>query len=240
VTPKTAPTRAASAPSAPAERNREQTQQRILGAVGEVLARDGFGGVGVNAIAKEAGVDKVLIYRYFGGLPELLRAWGDSGRFWPSVDELLQAEPGLLQQPAAERYARFFEHFIDALRARPLTLEILAAEIHERNELTAVLEAEREAWGEEASAVLGGHDFQAQPHLQGLTVLLVAGIQYLLIRARRLQTFGAIDLRSDAGWLTLKTALRTMATQTRPAQPSPARSTGRPPRARSAKPKTPP
>ena len=45
--------------------------------------------VGVNAIAREAGVDKVLIYRYFGGLPELLRQWGASGRFWPSVDELL-------------------------------------------------------------------------------------------------------------------------------------------------------
>ena len=80
-------------PERPA-RDREATKARILGAVGVVLARDGFGAVGVNAIAKEAGVDKVLIYRYFGGLPELLREWGASGRFWPRVADLLGADPG--------------------------------------------------------------------------------------------------------------------------------------------------
>jgi AcrR family transcriptional regulator len=203
-------TRRATPPSP--ERNREATSQRILAAVGEVLARDGFGAMGVNAIAKEAGVDKVLIYRYFGGLPELLQAWGDSGRFWPSVQDLVRAEPGLLKQPAAERYARFFEHFIDALRARPLTLAILAAEITERNELTAILEAEREAWGEEATQVLGGRDF-TQAHLPGVTVLLVAGVQYLLLRARHVRQFGGFDLQSDAGWDALKLALRTLASQ---------------------------
>ena len=121
-------------PERPA-RDREATKARILGAVGVVLARDGFGAVGVNAIAKEAGVDKVLIYRYFGGLPELLREWGASGRFWPRVADLLGADPDAFHRLAApERYARFFEHFIDALRERPLTLEILAAEIVERND----------------------------------------------------------------------------------------------------------
>ena len=70
-------------------RDRGATEERILAAVGTVLARDGFGAVGVNAIAREAGVDKVLIYRYFGGLPELLQRWGASGRFWPGVDEML-------------------------------------------------------------------------------------------------------------------------------------------------------
>ena len=195
------------------ERSRELTSQRILAAVGEVLARDGFAGIGVNAIAKQAGTDKVLIYRYFGGLPELLRAWGESGRFWPSVQELLQAQPDLLQQAPAERYARFFEHFIDALRARPLTLEVLAAEVAERNDLTAILEAERESWGEEATQVLGGRDFAARPYLQGVTVMLLAGVQYLLLRSRKIQNFGAFDLRSDAGWSALKAALRELAQQ---------------------------
>ncbi len=112
-------------------------------------------------------MDKVLIYRYFGGLPELLRAWGESGRFWPRVADLLGPEPqALLDLPAAERWARFFEHFIDELRRRPLTLEVLAAELVERNELTAILEAEREAWGEEAMRVLGGTELAARPHLQ--------------------------------------------------------------------------
>jgi AcrR family transcriptional regulator len=146
--------------------------------VGLVLARDGFGGIGVNAIAREAGVDKVLIYRYFGGLSELLQAWGASGRFWPRVQDLLGDDPqALLDLPLAERYARFFEHFIDELRRRPLTLEVLAAEVAERNALTAILEAEREQWGQEASRMLGGAGLQARPHAGTLTLLLVAGVQ---------------------------------------------------------------
>ena len=133
-------------------RDREATKARILGAVGVVLARDGFGAVGVNAIAKEAGVDKVLIYRYFGGLPELLRDGAraaGSGRARRPARRRPGGASGAADAPSAMR--RFFEHFIDALRERPLTLEILAAEIVERNDLTAILESEREAWGEEAA-----------------------------------------------------------------------------------------
>ena len=194
------------------QRDRAATSARILDAGGQVLARDGFGAVGVNAIARQAGVDKVLIYRYFGGLPELLRAWGASGQFWPRVADLLGPDPqALLALPAAERYARFFEHFIDELRCRPLTLEILVAELSERNELTAILEAEREAWGEQAAQVLGGAEFAARPHMQGLTLLLVAGVQYLLLRSRRIRLFGGVDLHSDAGWLQLKQAIRSLA-----------------------------
>jgi AcrR family transcriptional regulator len=193
-------------------RDRAATEERILDAVGEVLARDGFSGIGINAIAKQAGIDKVLIYRYFGGLPELLRAWGESGHFWPRVADLLGPDPhALLSLPTAERYARFFEHFVDELRARPLTVAVLAGEIGERNELTAILEAEREQWGEEAVRLLGGAEWTDRPWLQGVTLLLVAGVQHLLVRSRQIRVFGGVALRSDEGWDELKQSLRELA-----------------------------
>jgi AcrR family transcriptional regulator len=199
---------------APRQRDRAATEERILAAVGEVLARDGFGALGINAIAREAAVDKVLIYRYFGGLPELLRSWGASGRFWPTVQEILGDDAqAMLALPLPERYALFFERFIDALRRRPLTLEILAAEVVDRNELTAILEAEREQWGFQAEALFGGEDFERAPQLRGITLLLVAGVQYLLVRSRKIRVFGGIDLHSDEGWATLKAAVAAMARQ---------------------------
>ncbi|MGL4577238.1 MAG: TetR/AcrR family transcriptional regulator [Burkholderiaceae bacterium] len=202
------------ASTAPRGRDREQTAARILAAVGEVLSRDGFAGIGINAIAKQAGVDKVLIYRYYGGLPELLKAYGDSGAFWPSVADLLGDDPDAFHAlPLPERYCRFMEHFIDALRARPLTLEILAQELVARNELTAILETEREEWGEQAARVLGGADFARLPGAAGVTVLLIAGVQYLLVRSRKIRTFGGFDLRSDAGWDALKDSVRAMVKQ---------------------------
>jgi AcrR family transcriptional regulator len=200
------------ATAAPRTRDREATRERILQAVGTVLAREGFGQLGVNAIAREAGVDKVLIYRYFGGLPELLTAWGDSGQFWPRVQDLLGDDPAaFLALPVAERYSRFFEHFIDELRARPLTLEIMVAEMTERNELTAILETEREQWGEEAARTLGGPALQALPWMQGLTLLLIAGVQHLALRARKIRIFGGVNIQSDAGWSELKASVRAMA-----------------------------
>jgi AcrR family transcriptional regulator len=195
-----------------AGRDRDATRARILAAVGVVLARDGFGSLGVNAIAKEASVDKVLIYRYFGGLEELIAEWGASGRFWPRASELLGDDPdAFLALPLPERFARFLEHFIDALRARPLTLEILAAEIVQRNALTALLESEREQWGADAARLLGGETFARRPEWQGLTILLVAGVQYLLLRSRTIRIFGGIELREDSGWAALKSSIRSTA-----------------------------
>lgn len=45
--------------AAPAGRPRDRaaTEERILAALGLVLARDGFATIGVNAVAREAGVD---------------------------------------------------------------------------------------------------------------------------------------------------------------------------------------
>jgi AcrR family transcriptional regulator len=199
--------------AAPArQRDRAATEERIVAAVGVVLARDGFGALGINAIAREAGVDKVLIYRYFGGLPELLHRWGSSGQFWPSVQELLGADAETVRAlPLPQRYALFFDRFIDALRARPLTLEILAAEVVERNELTAILEAEREQWGAQAEQLFGGVEFERLPQLRGITLLLVAGVMYLLVRARKIRIFGGIDLQSEAGWAALKASVAGMA-----------------------------
>jgi len=225
-------TKTASSPAAPRVRpgrDRDATKARILAAVGVVLARDGFGGLGVNAIAKEAAVDKVLIYRYFGGLEDLLGEWGASGRFWPRATDLLGDDPeAFLALPLAERYARFFEHFVDALRARPLTLEILAAEIVERNALTAILESEREHWGEEASRVLGGRVFAERPEMQGLTLLLIAGVQYLLLRSRKIRIFGGLDIQQDAGWAELKASIRKTAATLLGAAPARAAATAKP------------
>ena len=193
-------------------RDRAATELRIVAAVGEKLSRDGFASLGINAVAKLAGVDKVLIYRYFGGLPELLKAYGQSGTFWPRISDLLGDQPQrLLALPLAQRYSLFFDHFIDELRKRPLTLEILAQELRERNELTIILEDERERWGKEVAQVLSGATDERATDARSIALLLIAGVQYLLMRSRTIQTFGGVDVRSNAGWNQLKTGIRSMA-----------------------------
>lgn len=53
----------------------KETEKRLLEAVSKIIEEEGFTQIGINRIAKKAQCDKVLIYRYFGGLDGLLAAW---------------------------------------------------------------------------------------------------------------------------------------------------------------------
>src|SRR6266568_4701983 len=132
----------------PRPRNSEATQERILKSVGRLLARSGFLGFGVNAVAREARVDKVLIYRYFGGLPQLLEAFADRGDFWPTAAEAVPLPPEATSRwSSAEWGAALLRGLLRGLRARPTTQEVLRWELAASNELTEKLAEVRERRG---------------------------------------------------------------------------------------------
>lgn len=191
-------------------RDRAATQGRLIEAAGEVLARDGFAALGVNRIAAAAGCDKVLIYRYFGGLEGLLRAFGESADFWPSVEELAGGDPARLGgQPRGEVLAQLLVNFARALRRRPLTLEIMAFETVTRNELTAILEDVRESRTMALVAALGvppGDD-----DLLAATALLSAGVSYLAVRARKIRLYSGVEIAGEEAWARLEASLARLA-----------------------------
>jgi len=189
---------------AAALRDRAKTEQRMIRAVGLVLARDGFRALGVNAVAREAGVDKVLIYRYFGGLPDLVAAYGRAGDFWPSLEEMTASGEGAFEAlPAQTRLMLVFRNFAEALRRRPITLEILAWEMVERNELTAILEEVRERTGLALVERLGDL-VEAGIDVAALATIFGGAISYLAARARLIRVYNGIDLRTDEGWVRLE------------------------------------
>src|SRR3954468_678410 len=187
-------------------RDVEATKRRLVDAVGAILARHGFTHLGVNAVAAQAGTDKALIYRYFGGFPQLLEAYAESAAFWPTTEEMAGGpldELGAL--PLAARVARIVRGYVGQLRARPLTQEILAWELSERNEVTARLEEVRERRGLELMMVLA-RDLPPTIDIAGVASILAGGVHYLLLRARRIRVFNGIDLRTEAGWARLEAA----------------------------------
>ena len=199
-------------------RDRETTRKRLIKSVGTVLAREGFGALGINSVAKEAGVDKVLIYRYFGGMPELLRAYGQAGDFWPTFEEMTGGNAeALFGLPAGQAAARVLRNYLHALQRRPITLEILAWETVERNELTAVLETVRE---ESALQLLkAAPSVSAGGDLAAVTALIGGAINYLLVRSRSIRWFNGVDLKSEAGWQRLEEAITAMCTGVLDSQP---------------------
>lgn len=184
------------------QRNREETEQKLIQAVAEVLADKGFGKIGVNAVARQAGVDKVLIYRYFDDLNGLMRAYASSSDFWPSASELLgqgEALEKLKAMPFSAGFAEVFKRYAAAIRSRPLTLEILSWETIERNALTIAMEEVRESMGLELMEFLSQND-PPQADWQAIANIFSGAIHYLAIRSRKITTFTGMDISEDEGW----------------------------------------
>ncbi len=185
-------------------RDRQITSRRLISAVGSILAKKGFKGVGVNAVAREAGVDKVLIYRYFNGLEGLVAAFGKEGDFWPSSLELAGGDIyKFSQMPLEERLSAFGTNFIRSLQKRPLTQAIMAWEIIEPNELTDELERVREESILEFFRMFFVKD-NTKADLQAIVMLIGAGVSYLVLRSKSIDFYGGIEISSEKGWSRLQ------------------------------------
>ena len=191
-------------------RDREATRQRLIQAVGTILARSGFTGLGVNAVARTAGVDKVLIYRYFGGLPELIIAFGREGNFWPTIEELAGCNmERYAQLPLEAKLQQLSRNFTQAIRNRPLTQEIMAWEMVERTQLTIELETIRE------NTMLRFFELffpalQAQIDFNAIAAVIGSAVSYLACRSRKIQWYNGVDLQSDEGWQRIESAIDTI------------------------------
>ena len=184
--------------SVPRRRDREKTEKAILDAVGRLILRDGLSGVGINALAREAGADKVLIYRYFGDLDGVYSAYAEHGDFWWSVEDMLRDDDAATLADAMKAGLR--RHAAE-MRKRPVTLAVIAAEPANRTPLVVALEEVRERRSLELMAeTVRRYPVPKGADLAVLTGLLAAAIDYLIARAQKIRVYGGVEIRTDENW----------------------------------------
>ena len=167
-------------------RSRLNTEQRILEALGTILLQQGYPAAGINAIARQAGCDKVLIYRYFGGFDELLLAFAETTTLWWDVDEIITESAADCADIALPEYLqRLLDRYVKALEARPLALEIMAWEMSEQNNLTQSLARVRSERGMELVKRIRAYYRQPNIDIGGILGVFGAAINYLVIRTRK-------------------------------------------------------
>jgi AcrR family transcriptional regulator len=167
-------------------RSRLKTEQRILDAVGTILLEQGYPAVGINAIARQAGCDKVLIYRYFGGFNELLLAFAETTTLWWEVDEIINETAAECAQIALPDYLQtLLGRYVTALESRPLALEIMAWELSAQNNLTDTLARMRGERGMELVRRIRAYYQQPNIDIGGILGVFGAAINYLIIRTRK-------------------------------------------------------
>jgi AcrR family transcriptional regulator len=204
------PRRAAARPSRKApQRDRLATREKVLAAVGRLLARDGFSSLGVNSVAREAGVDKVLIYRYFGGIEALLETWGRTVTLGAARGAGEAAPP---PSSPGDRAAAFLQAFARDVRTHPEALEVMRWELVEENALTRRMAEVREAAGFEDLRALALPSAHAEAvDLHAVAAVLTAGLLHLALRARSAPAWLGIPLRTEDGWKRLEAAAATLA-----------------------------
>lgn len=190
-------------------RDRGRTEANILAAAKHVLAESGFQGFGINAVARRAGCDKQLIYRYFGGIDGLVDAIGDDIATWLSV--------GLanVHRTPASAYGELMEQllmgFLTALRGDMLVQKIAAWEIADPSELVARLSQARgkalAAWIASARG-----DLAPPPGIDApaMNAILIAAVQHLVLSATTTGHFAGVALTTGDDWERITTAIRAL------------------------------
>jgi AcrR family transcriptional regulator len=177
-----------------AARDRGRTAAKLLEAARAIVFEDGFAAFGVNAVARRAGCDKQLIYRYFGGLDGLLVELAGNLPNW--IDDAVP-----VRLPRAQTYAEATERslaaFFGALRGNRLVQRILGWRL--ATDDAAVL-----SLGETCLTALARRMEQDRGPLTPPPGLDADAINKVLIAAAQQLALapdaGGIALRSDADW----------------------------------------
>ncbi|OWV73676.1 TetR family transcriptional regulator [Rhizobium sp. R339] len=189
-------------------RDRGATERAILAAAKSLLAAEGFQNFGINAVARRAGCDKQLIYRYYGGLDGLVEAIGADLGNWVR-DRIPEDTGGMFLLTYGDLMERLALLLLDALRSDPLMRRILAWEISENTEQVRRLsEARSKAlalWLERMRGSLAppkGVDTAA------INAVIIAAIQHLVLAGAAGGQCAGLALKTPKDWEKAATALK--------------------------------
>ncbi|MEO6283309.1 MAG: TetR/AcrR family transcriptional regulator [Dyadobacter sp.] len=178
------------------KRDRERTKSKILRAVGEVIEQHGTEKVGVNLIARTAGVNKVLIYRYFDSVDGLMEQYVKSGEYTSTTStEYIDNMPLLAPEERSKALTSLMHTFMNDLRERKATRDLLRWEIGTGKSMLS------DARNQVALRILSKiGDLPHYNDTSALVTFLTAGIYYMTISTDYREKMIDVDLHSDDGW----------------------------------------
>ena len=189
-------------------RNRAGTERAIFLAARTLLAEEGFQGFGINAVARRAGCDKQLIYRYYGGLDGLIEAIGADLGTWVK-DRIPEDTGGMFLLTYGDLMEKLSIYFMEALRDDPLVCKIVAWEVSQNTpHVRKLSEARTKALGKWLERMRGSLTPPKGVDTTTTNALLFAAIQHLVISAAVSGQFAGVPLKTEKDWDKVGNALR--------------------------------
>src|SRR4051812_4943101 len=112
-------------PATPVRMQAEQRREQLLDATKRIVAERGFHAVSIEAVAREAGITRPIVYGHFRDLPGLLEALveREGAR---ALSQLVTVRPGDLDGgDAREVLLSALRGYLEAVRADPTTWRLV-------------------------------------------------------------------------------------------------------------------
>lgn len=177
------------------ERDRELSEEKLIGAIGELIEEVGFEKVGINQVAKRAGFSKNLIYRYFDSLDGLIYAYMKKNDFWAKgVGE----EPDFsdIKSYMKSFYRRQIAEFRDDVALKRLR----RWELSTNKDIVVQIRMQREKNGVQFTDMVAGFANVSKEQLQAISALIDAGLTYLAMFEENCVMYNGINIQTDEGW----------------------------------------
>lgn len=200
-------------PAAGSIRNIERSKTKFLNAVGKILKTKGYTGLKINTIASTAGVDKKMIYKYFGGMDGLMDEYIRSRDYWSNVSAE-QGQPiadDAGQTAAKELLHSQFDYLSTNKELQKLLLWRLS---EERPSLRSMTEAQEQNGDMLFSAVADPHFGANSETFRAAMAVMISGIYYLNLYSEvNGNIFCGLDMKSAQGRKKVKETLSFMVDQ---------------------------
>ena len=176
-------------------KNREQTECKILEAVASIVESEGFEKLGINTIASKANVSKMLIYRYFGGLDELIVQFIMQKDYWANTDTVI-----INPKSVGDSIKNMFRKQIEQLRSDVTLRRLCRWELSCNNTSIEQLRAKREENGCSLIKMVSTLTSCPNTEIAALASILSASISYLALIEDQCLRYNGISLQTDKGW----------------------------------------
>lgn len=176
-------------------KDRDLTEKKILDAVGNIIIHEGFENIGVNSVAQKARVSKMLIYRYFGSLDELITKYILQKDYWINIT----VDP-VKSSNLSRSIKQLFRQQIAQLREDTTLKRLYRWELSAKNASTNRLREKREQNGCQLIKIVSELTHSSEKEVAALATILSASISYLALSEELNPTYNGINLQSEKGW----------------------------------------
>jgi len=193
-------------------RDRKATEEKLIRTTGDLFRKNGYQSLKTALIAREAGVDRNLIYRYFGDVAELFKRYLFGQDFWMgyqnNLDDMIESgrhDDG--KSLAKNLLVSQLKYFSENSQMQ----ELIHWEISESNQIGRGISDERERMGEEMFVLTEKHFDGGDVNFRAVQMILIAGVYYMVLHAKTNgSTFCGLDINNKDQFAIVEKTLQQM------------------------------